>query len=37
MSFGEMVQTFLLNIKETRWQEWISTLTQIASVWYAKK
>ena len=37
MSFGEIVHTFFSNIKDTRWQEWVSTLTQIASVWYAKK
>ena len=25
------------NILATKWQEWISTFFQIASVWYAKK
>jgi nicotinamide mononucleotide transporter len=25
------------NIQQTTWQEWVSTITQIASVWYARK
>jgi len=25
------------DIKITRWQEWVSTITQVASVWYARK
>lgn len=33
----EIYQQFLTDIQYTRWQEWISTLTQIASVWYARK
>lgn len=33
----EIIQTFLQNVKDTRWQEWVSTATQIASVWYARK
>ena len=37
MNFQEITDTFLRNIKETRWQEWISTIAQIASVWYARK
>lgn len=37
MNAGEIWQLFLINIKETKWQEWVSTLLQIASVWYAKK
>lgn len=37
MSLPEIYQQFLTNIKETRWQEWVSTITQIASVWYARK
>ena len=28
---------FLNDIQLTRWQEWISTFTQVASVWYARK
>lgn len=28
---------FFNDIQHTRWQEWISTLTQVASVWYARK
>ena len=37
MSAGEMYQQFVDNIQQTRWQEWASTATQIASVWYARK
>ncbi len=33
----QIVQQFLADIKLTRWQEWVSTITQIASVWYARK
>jgi nicotinamide mononucleotide transporter len=33
----EIYQQFIINVKETRWQEWVSTVTQIASVWYARK
>ena len=28
---------FIKNVMQTAWQEWASTLLQIASVWYAKK
>ena len=34
---GELWQKFIENIKSTQWPEWISTVTQIASVWYARK
>lgn len=37
MSINEIVSTFLSEIKNTRWQEWISTITQLFSVWFAKK
>jgi nicotinamide mononucleotide transporter len=37
MSLTEIWQTFLQNIKATRWPEWVSTVTQIISVWYAQK
>lgn len=37
MSFQEIFQAFVQNVKDTRWQEWVSTVTQIASVWYARK
>jgi nicotinamide mononucleotide transporter len=37
MSFNEIWQNFISNIKETRWQEWVSTVTQVASVIYARK
>ena len=37
MSLQEIYQRFIQNIIETKWPEWISTLMQIASVWYARK
>lgn len=37
MSIGEIWQQFLMNVKETRWPEWVSTGAQIASVWFARK
>ena len=37
MSFHEIYQQFLQNIRDTKWPEWVSTIAQIASVWYAKK
>ena len=37
MSLNEMVFTFLSEVKNTKWQEWISVVTQVLSVWYAKK
>jgi nicotinamide mononucleotide transporter len=33
----DIFQTFLTNIRQTRWPEWVSTVTQVASVWYARK
>jgi nicotinamide mononucleotide transporter len=37
VSLAEIYNTFITNIQDTRWQEWVSTVLQIASVWYAKK
>ncbi|MEQ1554026.1 MAG: nicotinamide riboside transporter PnuC [Ferruginibacter sp.] len=37
MTINEIYHTFITNIQQTRWQEWISTLMQILSVWYARK
>lgn len=37
LSFQEIWQHFINNVKETHWPEWVSTVTQIASVWYARK
>ena len=37
MSLPEIYLQFISNVKETKWQEWVSTATQIASVWYARK
>ena len=37
MSIEEIWQQFINNIQQTKWPEWVSTVTQIASVWYARK
>lgn len=37
MTLYEFYQQFAQNIRDTTWQEWVSTVTQIASVWYARK
>ncbi|MFI5132053.1 MAG: nicotinamide riboside transporter PnuC [Chitinophagales bacterium] len=37
MSFGEIYQKFIQNIRDTGWPEWVSTVTQVASVWFARK
>ena len=37
MQPDQIWQQFFNDIQYTRWQEWVSTLTQIASVWYARK
>lgn len=37
MTLTEIWHTFKQNINDTRWPEWVSTATQIASVWYARK
>src|SRR5215212_2941688 len=37
MTWDYIYNTFIENIRETRWEEWISTITQVASVWYARK
>jgi len=37
MSITSIWQQFTDNVIQTRWEEWLSTLLQIASVWYAKK
>lgn len=34
---SELWQLFIANFKSTQWPEWVSTITQIASVWYARK
>jgi nicotinamide mononucleotide transporter len=33
----QLYHLFIENIQQTRWQEWGSTIAQLASVWYAKK
>ena len=37
MSSADIWRQFVTDIKNTRWQEWVSTIFQIASVWYARK
>lgn len=37
MSTAQICQQFMADIQVFRWQEWMSTLMQIASVWYARK
>ncbi|MGC4101009.1 nicotinamide riboside transporter PnuC [Ferruginibacter sp.] len=37
MDIQQLYHQFINDIKLTRWQEWGSTITQIASVWYARK
>ena len=37
MNFHEVWEKFISNVQQTSWQEWVSTITQIASVWYARK
>jgi nicotinamide mononucleotide transporter len=37
MTISQIVSQFLSDIKGTRYQEWISTIAQLASVWYAKQ
>ena len=37
MSIHEVWEKFISNVQQTSWQEWVSTITQIASVWYARK
>ena len=37
MSLHEVWEKFISNVQQTSWQEWVSTITQIASVWYARK
>jgi len=37
MTMMEVWKEFYENVIQTKWQEWTSTIMQIASVWYAKK
>lgn len=37
MNFQEFWDKLISNIQHTGWKEWVSTITQIASVWYARK
>jgi len=37
LSLHEVWEKFISNVQQTSWQEWVSTVTQIASVWYARK
>jgi len=33
----EVWEKFISNVQHTSWKEWVSVVTQIASVWYARK
>jgi len=37
LNFQEIWDKLVTNIQQTGWKEWVSTITQIASVWYARK
>lgn len=37
MSLHEVWEKFISNVQQTSWQEWVSTIAQIASVWFARK
>jgi nicotinamide mononucleotide transporter len=37
VNISEYLDKLVGDIQYTRWQEWVSTVTQIMSVWYAKK
>jgi len=37
LSLAEIARKFLHDIQYTKWPEWVSTITQVASVWYARK
>ena len=37
MTLPEIYRTFLDNVRQTGWPEWVSTVAQVASVWYARK
>jgi nicotinamide mononucleotide transporter len=37
LSLQEIWQQFIVNVRQTQWPEWVSTVTQVASVWYARK
>ena len=37
MTLQEIWLRFITDIQKTRWQEWVSAIAQVASVWYARK
>ena len=37
MPLPEIWEKLISNVQQTGWKEWVSTVTQIASVWYARK
>lgn len=37
MTLSQIIEHFLTNVRQTQWPEWVSTVAQIASVWYARK
>ncbi|MBK8698746.1 MAG: nicotinamide mononucleotide transporter [Saprospiraceae bacterium] len=37
MTLSDYVARFITDISVTRWQEWVSTIAQVLSVWYARQ
>ena len=37
VSLPDIWEKLITNIQQTSWKEWVSTVTQVASVWYARK
>lgn len=37
LTLQEIWHQFITNVQQTKWPEWVSTIAQVASVWYARK
>jgi len=37
LTLHEIWEKLISNVQQTGWKEWVSTITQIASVWFARK
>ena len=37
MTIHQIIGQFIKEVGNTSWQEWVSTITQVVSVWYARK
>lgn len=37
MTWQQIIEKFVTDVSMTTWQEWVSTISQVASVWYARK